>query len=71
MDVSSCWRPCTTPTKFVRRAKAKGKKLPEPEAEEDEGEVVDLMAALRESVEETQKRQKKRTRGKKAARKAS
>ena len=53
------------------RAKAKGKKLPEPEAEEDEGEVVDLMAALRESVEQTQKKQRKRTRGKKAARKAS
>ena len=47
-----------------------GKKLPEPEADEDEGEVIDLMAALRESVEQTQK-QKKSTRGKKAARKAS
>ncbi|MGH2931265.1 MAG: Ku protein [Gaiellaceae bacterium] len=53
------------------RAKAKGKKLPEPEADEDEGEVVDLMAALRESVEQTQKKPKQRTRGKKAARKAS
>ena len=52
------------------RAKAKGKKLPEPEAEDDEGEVVDLMAALRESVEQTQKKQRKRPR-KKAARKAS
>ena len=36
------------------RAKAKGRKLPEPQ-EEEEGEVVDLMAALRESVEETKK----------------
>ena len=36
------------------RAKAKGKPLPEPE-EEPEGEVVDLMAALRESVERTKK----------------
>jgi DNA end-binding protein Ku len=52
------------------RKKAKGKKLPEPEAEEDEGEVVDLMAALRESVEQTQRKQNKRTRGK-TARKAS
>jgi DNA end-binding protein Ku len=49
------------------RAKAKGKKLPEPEPEE-EAEVVDLMAALRESVERT-KRQKKRP--KRPARKAS
>src|SRR5918997_5778650 len=32
------------------KAKAKGRKLPEPEEPED-GEVVDLMAALRESVE--------------------
>ena len=52
------------------RKKAKGKKLPEPEAEEDEGEVVDLMAALRESVEQTQKKQRKRTR-RKPARQAS
>ena len=53
------------------RAKAKGRKLPEPEPEtEDEGEVVDLMTALRESVEQTQERQEKRTR-KKPARKAS
>jgi DNA end-binding protein Ku len=36
------------------RAKAKGKKLPEPPAEE-EGEVVDLMEALRESVQRTKK----------------
>jgi DNA end-binding protein Ku len=36
------------------RAKAKGRKLPEP-AEEGEAEVVDLMAALRESVERTKR----------------
>src|ERR687895_2215373 len=52
------------------RKKAKGQKLPEPEQEE-EGEVVDLMAALRESVEQTQKKQRKRTTRKKPARKAS
>ena len=49
------------------RAKAKGEDLPEPK-EEDEGQVVDLMAALRESVERTQK-QRKTT--KRAAKKAS
>jgi len=49
------------------KAKAKGKKLPEP-AEEEEAEIVDLMAALRESVKET-KRKSKPTR--KRARKAS
>ena len=50
------------------RAKTKGKKLPEPQ-EEDEGEVVDLMAALRESVEKTKKqsRSRKPTRAKKAS----
>jgi DNA end-binding protein Ku len=48
------------------RAKAKGAKLPEPQ-EEEEGEVIDLMAALRESVKET----KKGKRRKRAARKAS
>ncbi len=37
------------------QAKAKGRRLPEPE-EGDEGEVVDLMAALRESVERTRRR---------------
>jgi len=37
------------------RAKAKGVKPPEPEPEE-EGEVVDLMAALRESVERTKRK---------------
>jgi DNA end-binding protein Ku len=50
------------------RAKAKGRKLPEPK-EEEEGEVVDLMAALRESVEQTRKKQKRPTR--KRAKKAS
>ena len=39
------------------RAKAEGQSLPEPAAEE-EGEVVDLMAALRESVERTKKQRK-------------
>jgi DNA end-binding protein Ku len=65
------------------RAKAKGKKLPEP-AEEEGGEVIDLMAALRESVEKTKRGQprkraparrssskRKTTAKKKAARKAS
>ncbi|HEU4943108.1 MAG TPA: Ku protein [Gaiellaceae bacterium] len=49
------------------RAKAKGKELPEPRGE-DEGEVVDLMAALRESVERTKKQRKK---AKRATKKAS
>ena len=49
------------------RAKAEGEPLPEPKAEEG-GEVVDLMAALRESVEKTQK---KSSRSRKRARKAS
>jgi DNA end-binding protein Ku len=52
------------------RDKAKGKPLPEPEAEE-EGEVVDLMAALRESVERTGTKQRKRSSSRKRARKAS
>ena len=43
------------------RAKAKGKKLPEP-AEDEGGEVIDLMAALRESVEKTTRAQKARKR---------
>jgi DNA end-binding protein Ku len=51
------------------RKKAKGAKLPEP-AEEEEGEVVDLMAALRESVERT-KQQRARTRKRQRAKKAS
>ncbi|HET8605700.1 MAG TPA: Ku protein [Gaiellaceae bacterium] len=46
-------------------AKAEGEELPEPQAAE-EGEVVDLMAALRESVARTKKQQKRRP-----ARKAS
>jgi DNA end-binding protein Ku len=52
------------------RDKAKGKPLPEPEAQE-EGEIVDLMAALRESVERTGTKQRKRSSGRKRARKAS
>jgi DNA end-binding protein Ku len=47
------------------RAKAKGRKLPEREAEEED-EVVDLMTALRESVERT-KRAGSRRRAKKAS----
>jgi DNA end-binding protein Ku len=55
------------------KAKAKGKELPEPEEHED-GEVVDLMAALRASVERTQKskaKPKKPARKRAPARKAS
>jgi DNA end-binding protein Ku len=52
------------------RAKAKGKPLPEPE-EEPEGEVVDLMAALRESVEKTKQGRKSRPRKRQRAKKAS
>ncbi|MFL5930123.1 MAG: Ku protein [Gaiellaceae bacterium] len=40
------------------RAKAEGQDLPEPK-EEDTGEVVDLMSALRESVERTQAQRKR------------
>jgi DNA end-binding protein Ku len=47
------------------RAKAEGEPLPEPQ-EEKGGEVVDLMTALRESVERTKKQ-----RGKTSKRKAS
>jgi DNA end-binding protein Ku len=51
-------------------AKAKGRPLPEPE-EEPEGEVVDLMAALRESVEKTKSGRssprRKRSRAKRAS----
>jgi DNA end-binding protein Ku len=50
------------------KAKAKGKDLPEPK-DEGEAEVVDLMAALRESVEQTQRKQRKTT--KRKAKKAS
>ena len=55
------------------RAKAKGKELPEPQKAE-EAEVVDLMAALRESVERTKTQQgsnKRTTRRRKPAKKAS
>jgi DNA end-binding protein Ku len=50
------------------RAKAEGQDLPEPK-EEDTGEVVDLMSALRESVERTQaqRKQTRRKRTKKAS----
>ena len=48
------------------RAKAKGRKLPEPEAEEED-EVVDLMTALRESVERTKKQRKRSGSSKKRA----
>jgi DNA end-binding protein Ku len=48
------------------RAKAKGQDLPEPK-EEDTGEVVDLMSALRESVERTKAQRKSRKRAKKAS----
>jgi DNA end-binding protein Ku len=50
------------------RTKAKGRKLPEPEPVE-EGEVVDLMAALRESVAQTKK--KRKPAAKRRSRKAS
>ena len=40
------------------RAKAEGTQLPEPQ--EEEGEVVDLMQALRESVERTQRARSKK-----------
>lgn len=50
------------------RDKAKGKTLPEPEPEE-QGEVIDLMAALRESVKQSKGRSAGRARAR--ARKAS
>jgi DNA end-binding protein Ku len=49
------------------RAEAEGEPLPEPQGDAG-GEVVDLMAALRESVERTQK---KKTRGRKRATKTA
>src|SRR5215211_7654503 len=52
------------------RKKAKGRKLPEPQEEED-AEVVDLMAALRESVERTRKQQTKKKSTRKRGKKAS
>ena len=48
------------------RAKAKGKKLPEPQ-EEEGGEVIDLMQALRESVEKTKRSARKRTPARKSS----
>jgi DNA end-binding protein Ku len=48
------------------RKKAKGAKLPEPQ-EEEEAEVVDLMAALRESVAETKKGRRRRKTSRKAS----
>jgi DNA end-binding protein Ku len=45
------------------KAKAEGQPLPEP-AQEQEGEFVDLMAALRESVERTKKQRKGTTKRK-------
>jgi DNA end-binding protein Ku len=52
------------------RKKAKGAKLPEPQ-EAEEAEVVDLMAALRESVKETKKQRTSTRKRKRPARKAS
>jgi len=52
------------------RKKAKGQKLPEPQEDED-AEVVDLMAALRESVERTRKQQTKKKSTRKRGKKAS
>jgi DNA end-binding protein Ku len=46
------------------RAKAEGQALPEPK--EDEAEVVDLMQALRESVERTKRERGRRPRARKA-----
>jgi DNA end-binding protein Ku len=48
------------------RAKAKGKKLPEPQ-EDEGGEVIDLMQALRESVEKTKRSARKRTTARKTS----
>jgi DNA end-binding protein Ku len=52
------------------RAKAKGKPLPEPE-EGQEAEVVDLMEALRESVEKTKRGRKSRPRKRPRAKKSA
>jgi DNA end-binding protein Ku len=52
------------------RKKAKGKPLPEPQAEEG-GEVVDLMEALRQSVQATKKRRAATTRRSAAKRKTA
>jgi DNA end-binding protein Ku len=48
------------------KKKAKGAPLPEP-AEEPEGEVVDLMDALRQSVEATQRKRKRKAPAKRKA----
>jgi DNA end-binding protein Ku len=52
------------------RKKAKGQKLPEPE-EAEEGEVIDLLAALRESVDRTKKQQRRASSRSRAKKKAS
>jgi DNA end-binding protein Ku len=52
------------------RKKAKGKPLPEPQAEEG-GEVVDLMEALRQSVQATKKRRATTTKRSTAKRKTA
>jgi DNA end-binding protein Ku len=52
------------------RKKAKGKPLPEPQAEEG-GEVVDLMEALRQSVQATKKRRASSKTGSSARKKTS
>ncbi len=52
------------------RAKAKGKKLPEP-SDGEPAEVVDLMAALRESVERTKRAQSARKSGSRDGRKTT
>jgi DNA end-binding protein Ku len=50
------------------RAKAEGQELPEP-SDGERGEVIDLMAALRESVERTKRSGAKRSRTPKSAKK--
>jgi DNA end-binding protein Ku len=50
----------------LMRAKAKGRKLPEPQ-EDEGGEVIDLMQALRESVEKTKRSARKRTTARKTS----
>ncbi len=58
----------SVPLLQLLRAKAKTGSVPVKETEEDEGEVVDLMQALRESVERTKRSGAKRKK-KPAARK--
>src|SRR5438067_1497662 len=80
-DLAASWDPERYHDRYrnelldLLRKKAKGKPLPEPAAEE-EGEVVDLMDALRQSVEATQAKQARTrktssSRKKAASRKAS